>query len=112
MTWRLNGVRIYVEDDSGWQPNPRKGEINLLDTEYTIVHHAGRESHRRELGFVVFSGYYENILPLANMDSISLEDDEGATTDVTVISLTPERLYDYLDRNIHRVKVELLQDDS
>jgi hypothetical protein len=112
MTWKLDGVRIYVEEDSGWKSTARKGEINLLNTNYTIVHTLGRESYRRELQFVVFSGYYESILPIEAKSSVVFEDDDGVTTNVTVINMEPERLYSFHDRKIHRVRVELMQDDS
>ena len=109
MTWKLNGVRIYVEDDSGWIPTPRKGLINILNSTNTIVHQAGREAHTRSLTFVIFSGYYASILPITALGTVTLEDDSATETDVTVLDMKPERLYDYLDRKIHRVKVELME---
>ena len=112
MTWKLGGVRIYVEEDSGWKPTPRKATIELIDTVYSIIQTAGRQSHRRDLQFVVFSGYAASILPLAVEDTITLEDDDGNETDITIMNLTPTRLYDYNGRLIHRVKVELLMDDD
>ena len=108
MTWKLGGIRIYVENDSGWKPTPRKATIELLDTMYSILQTSGRESHRRDLQFVVFSGFTNSILPLISEDSITLEDDEAVETDVTILDMSTERLYDYLNRKIHRVKVELL----
>jgi len=108
MTWKLGGIRIYVEDDSGWKATPRKGTIELLDTNYSILQTAGRESYRRELNFIVFSGYAVGILPLAVEDSVTLEDDEGNETTVSIMNLTPSRLYDYKDRKVHRVKAELM----
>lgn len=109
MTWRLNSVRIYVEDDSGWNPTPRKGLINILNSNNTIVHQAGREAHKRSISFVVFSGYYNSILPITAMGTVVFEDDAGTQTNVTVLSMSAERLYDYHDRKIHRVKVELME---
>lgn len=108
MTWRLDGVRVYVEDDSGWKSTPRKGTIELLDTNYSILQTAGRASYRRDLQFVVFSGYAESILPMAALDSVTLEDDDGIETLISVMSLNPTRLYDYHDRLVHRVKAELM----
>ena len=108
MTWKLNGIRVYVEDDSGWNSTPRKGTIELLDTSYSIIQTAGRESYKRELSFVVFSGYVANILPLAVEDSITLEDDDGVITNVSIMGLNATRLYDYDDRKVHRVKLDLL----
>ena len=110
--WKLNDVIVYVEDDSGWKPTPRKGMINLLDTDYTIIHTAGRESHQRDLTFVVFSGFTTSILPLADDASVNLLDDEGNTTAVTILDLQPERLYDYHDRKVHRVKISVIMDDA
>ena len=109
MTWRLNGVRIYVEDDSGWVPTPRKGLINILNSNNTIVHQAGREAHTRSLSFVVFSGYYASILPITAMGTVTLEDDSGTETDITVLDMKSERLYDYHDRKVHKVKIELME---
>lgn len=111
MTWKLSGIRIYVENDSGWKPIPRKATINLLDTTSSILQTAGRESHRRELQFVVFSGFANNILPLASENSVTLEDDDDVETTVSILNMSPERLYDYHDREVHRIKVELLEID-
>ena len=108
MTWKLNGVRVYVEDDSGWISSPRKGTIELLDTNYSIIQTAGRESYKRELSFVVFSGYATSILPLAVEDSITFEDDEGTSTNVSIMNLSATRLYSYHDRKIHRVKADFM----
>lgn len=109
MTWRLNSVRIYVEDDSGWIPTPRKGLINILDSTTTNVHMAGREAHKRSITCVVFSGFYANILPVAALGTVTFEDDAGAETDVTVLDMAPERLYDFHDKKVHRVKIELME---
>ena len=111
MTWKLGGIRIYVEDDSGWKPTLRKDTINLLDTTSSILQTAGRESHRRDLQFVVFSGFANNILPLADDITVLFEDDDDLETTVSIMSMSPERLYDYNDRKVHRVKVELMEID-
>ena len=111
MTWQLNGVRIYVESDSGWKPTARKGVIELLDTTSSILQTAGRQSHRRDLQFVVFSGYSTSILPIATLGTVTLVDNFGTSTSVSVMNMSPERLYDYNNRDIHRVKVELMEID-
>lgn len=111
MSWYLDSIRIYVEDDSGWIPQPRKGEIDLLDTNYTIIHTAGNRSYRRTITFVVFENYETSILPIAAKASVAFVDDSGTSTDVSVLSFSPERLYDYLGQKIFRVKAELIKDD-
>jgi hypothetical protein len=113
MTWKLGGVRIYVEEDSGWKSEPRRGTIDLLDTDYTIIHDAGTRSLQRDITFVVFSGYYNDIMPLVASGTILFEDDDGTTTNVAIMNdLSPTRLYDYFDRKIHRVKASLMKVDT
>ena len=112
MDWKLGGVRIYVEEDSGWRSEPRRGTIDLLDTSSTIIHNAGTRSLQRDITFVVFSGYYASIMPLVAETSVVFEDDEGATANVVIMDdLSPSRLYDYFDRKIHRVKTKLMKVD-
>lgn len=111
MTHKINNVRIYVEKDSGWQYRPRKGTVELLDTDYSIIHTAGRPSYSRSITFVVFSGYATDILPVANMTSVNYEDIEGTVTAVSVMDFKSEKLYDYFGRDIYRVSMELLKDD-
>lgn len=109
--WKLNNARIYVEKDSGWYCTPRKGTVELLDTSSSILHTAGRPSYRRDLSFVVFSGFASTILPLVSQDSITLEDDLGTSTTVSILDFKPERLYDYKLREIHRCNITVLQVD-
>ncbi len=109
--WSLGNVTIHVDKDSGWQAKPRKGTVELLDTEYSVIHYAGRPSYARSLSFVVFSGYAEEVLPLLTEESVTLVEDSGASTSVTIMDLKGERLYDYKLRDIYRVNVELLQVD-
>ena len=111
MTWKLNGTRVYVEKDSGWISQARKGTIELIDTNSSILQTGGRQSYRRNLQFVVFTGYYNDIVPLEASGTITLEDDWGTVTNVSIMNMSPERLYDYLGRDIHRVKVELMEID-
>lgn len=111
MTYKINNTRIYVEKDSGWQYKPRKGTVELLDTNYSIIHTAGRPSYSRSITFVVFSGYANDILPIANMTSVNFEDSAGTVTAVSVMDFKPEKLYDYFNRDIYRVSMELLVDD-
>lgn len=94
MAWTLNGVRIYVEDDTDWQWTPRIGEIDVLDSTQTIMHHAGRPSYKRTLQFVIFSGYHANILSLPSGIAIPLVSDLGAQGDVTIKSIKAKRLLD------------------
>jgi len=107
MAWYLNGVRIYVEEDSYWQAEPRKGTIELLDTNSSIIHTAGRPSYDREITFVVFSGYGTNILPTLTESSVVFKDDSDTSTNVSVFKLNPTRLYDYEGREIFRVNASL-----
>lgn len=109
--WTLNGTRIYVEKDSDWQVEPRKGTVELLDTNYSIIHTAGTPSYKRSLTFVVFSGY-DNLLPLIGQDSVTLLDDSGTSTNVTIMSWKAERLYDYKLREIHRINMEVIKADE
>ncbi len=109
--WKLDDTRIYVEKDSGWYCTPRKGTVELLDTEYSIIHTAGRPSYKRDLTFVVFSGYYTEILPKLSVDSVTLLETGGSTTSVSILEMRPERLYDYLGREIFRVDANLIEVD-
>jgi hypothetical protein len=111
MAWYLNNTRIYVEEDSGWKADPRKGTIELLDTNYSIIQSAGRPSYERDITFVVFSGYTTNILPIITTASIVLIDDSGTSTDVSIMKLAPTRLYDYSGREVFRVNTTLKQVD-
>jgi len=96
MAWYIGGKRIYVEKDSGWQTTPRVGEVNVLDSNETILHCAGRPSYNRDITFVVFSGYFNTILPLAacSVSGIALVSDQGAEGNIVIKALKPDRLYD------------------
>jgi len=107
MTWHLNSVRIYVEEDSGWNAEPRKGTIELLDTNYSIIHDAGRPSYERDLTFVIFSGYAADILPLLTSGIVVLTDDEANETNVSIMTAPATRLYDFEGRIIFRVNANL-----
>ena len=113
MSWTINGVRIYVEDDTDWQWTPRIGEINVLDSSETIVHHAGRPSYTRTLQFVVFSGYHANILTLPSGTAMPLVSDQGNQGDVIIKSVKAKRLLDISRVTpVYRVTMELLKDGS
>jgi len=43
----LAGVGIYIEQDSGWIPEPRFAEIDVLDSDDTILHYLSTPSNRR-----------------------------------------------------------------
>lgn len=111
MAWYLNGVRIYVEEDSNWTVEPRKGTIELLDTNYSIIHTAGRPSYDREVTFVVFSGYYASILPLVSSGTVTFTDDNDVQTNVTIMKAPATRLYDYQGKEVFRVNATLKQVD-
>lgn len=108
MAWTLDGVRIYVEKDSGWDHAPRIGEINILDSSQTIIHTAGRPSYTRDIVFVVFSGYHASVLPITDGALVS---DQGAEGDVVVKSCSAERLQD-IKRTaaVFRVTMSLVKD--
>lgn len=119
--WYLGGYRIYVEKDSGWQTTPRLGEINVLDSQQTLLHDAGRPSYIRSLTFVVFSGYHESIIPLANntvhSDGLLLLSDQHPAAPgegyVYVKTMKADRLYDRSRLTaVYRVTVELIQKGS
>ncbi len=109
--WKLNETRVYMEKDSGWYCEPRKGTVELLDTSSSILHTAGRPSYRRDLTFVTFSGFSTDVLPLVDDDTVTLEDDLGNTTSVSILNFKPERLYDYKLREIHRCNITVIQVD-
>lgn len=108
MAWTLDGHRIFVEKDSGWDHAPRIGEINVLDSSQTIIHTAGRPSYTRDITFVVFSGYHATILPITGGALVS---DQGAEGDVIVKSCGAERLQD-IKRTaaVFRVTMTLVKD--
>ncbi|GAH04230.1 unnamed protein product [marine sediment metagenome] len=111
MPWTIAGIRIYVEKDTGWETTPRLAEINILDSFQTIVHEAGRPSYTRSLGFVVFSGYFANIAPLADGVAHALVSDQGAEGDVFIKSLKPTRLLDISRVTVvTRVAMDLIKD--
>lgn len=121
MAWYLGGERIYVEKDTGWTTNPRIGEVDVLDSKQTIIHNAGRPSHRRTIVFVVFSGYHDNILPLADnlvypSGVILLSDQNPAGVGegkVHIKSMKGERLLDISRTTaVYRVTSELIQDGT
>jgi hypothetical protein len=114
MAWYLNGERIYVEQDTGWKVERRSSEIDILDSNKTIIHDAGRKSYKRDITFVVFSGYSSRILPIINNASgISLTSDQGAQGDIYIHNFEAERLQD-ISRNtpVYRVTMEITKDDS
>lgn len=43
----LAGVEIHIEQDSGWIPEPRFAEIDVLDSDETILHYLSTPSNRR-----------------------------------------------------------------
>jgi len=109
MAWYLNGVRIYVEEDTGWQHTPRLGEIDVLDSTQTIIHYAGRPSYTRQIVGVVFSGYHNNILPIVSGILLSDQGNEGM---VIVKSCKGKRLQDIKrDTAVYRVTLDLIQGD-
>lgn len=114
--YKLNDKRIYVEKDSGWNVEPRKGTVELLDTDYSILHTAGRKSMTRNITFVVFSGYYSSIVPLVDDSTVTFEDGDGTDWTVTIIKNNPERLYNYRDSfdgtEVYRVSMDLMRVES
>lgn len=114
MAWYLNSERIYVEEDSGWKVERRNSEIDILDSNKTIIHDAGRKSYTRDITFVVFSGYENRILPIIdNASGISLTSDQGAQGNVYVHRFEPKRLQDVSrDTPVYRITMELTKDDS
>ncbi len=94
MAWYIDGKRVYVTSDTGWQVVPRQGDINILNSSQTIVHFAGRESYKRALVFVVFSGYAANILTLPVDSAVPLISDQGAEGDVVIRSIKSKRMTD------------------
>jgi len=113
MAWTINGVTIHVEEDSDWKWTPRIGEINVLDSTQTLIHHAGRPSYTRTLQFVVFSGYQENILTLPSGQVVPLVSDLGAQGNVTIKSVSAKRLLD-ISRNtgVYRCTMEIIKSGS
>ena len=110
MAWTLAGQRIYVEQDTAWQHTPRIGEVNVLDSEETILHYAGRPSYTRQIVFVVFSGYGTNILPITSGILVSDQCNEGQ---VVVKSCKGTRLFDTSrTTSVVRVTMELLKAGS
>jgi hypothetical protein len=114
MTWKLGGHRIYVEKDSDWIIEPRKGTVDELDTNYTHIHTAGRRSQTRKITFVVFSGYGTNIKPLIDDSTTTFEDEEGNIFTVSIMNVpSPERVYNYRDSmdntEIIRTQMELME---
>lgn len=112
--WTLSGVRIYVEKDSGWQTAPRLGEINVLDSRQTILHCAGRPSYTRTLECVMFSGYHNLLLPLAQCSGLAatsglpLLSDQGDEGGVIIKSLKADRLRDISrDTAVFRITLDL-----
>lgn len=56
----LAGVGIYIEQDSGWIPEPRYAEIDVLDSDETILHYLSTPSNRRVITATIWkspSGY-------------------------------------------------------
>jgi len=114
MAWTLGGVRIYVEEDTGWLRSRRQAKIEVLDSNKTIVHDAGRPSDRREITFVMFSGYENSVLPLLSGSGVELVSDQGSQGNVIIMgepSTTRLRAINY-DTPVYRVTMELMKDDS
>jgi len=114
MAWTYGGVRIYVEEDTGILRGRRQARIEVLDSTQTAVHDAGRPSDRRELTFVMFSGYENNFLPLANGSGHALVSDEGSQGNWIIMGepgANRVRALNY-DTSVYRVTMELMKDDS
>jgi len=108
MAWTLDGQRIYVEKDTGWQLQPRIGEIDVLDSTETLYHYAGKPSPTRTLVFVVLSGYHTNIYPLADGTGKALVSDQGAEGSVIIKNIKADRLQDIKRADaVFRVTTEL-----
>ncbi|GAI91534.1 unnamed protein product, partial [marine sediment metagenome] len=60
----------------------------------TLIHYAGRESHRRAIVFVVFSGYNNDIVPLPIDEAVPLISDQGAEGDVVIRNISGKRMRD------------------
>lgn len=108
MAWTIAGKRIFVEKDTGWQTQPRQGKIDVLDSNQTIIHGAGRPSYTRTLVFIVFSGYEADILPLADNTAKALISDQGAQGDVIITNLRGDRLQDIKRTTpVYRITMEI-----
>jgi hypothetical protein len=59
----------------------------------------------------VFSGYVANILSIVTTASVVLLDDSGTSTNVSIMKLTPTRVYDYSGREVIRVNMTVKQVD-
>jgi len=112
--WFIESVRIYVEEDSGLLTTPRIGKIDVLDSNQTILHHAGRPSYTRTLTFVVFSGYHAAVLPLADGAAKTLTSyDETNEGDYIITSLKGKRLQDISrTTRVFRITMDLVKDGT
>jgi len=112
MAWYINGKRIYVEEDTGWKVTSRLSEIDVLDSTKTIFHYAGHPSYTRSLTFVVFSGYYADILSLPLGEGVTLISDLGSES-VIIKSIEPKRLRDISRTTaVMRCTMELAYNDA
>ena len=70
----LAGVGIYIEQDSGWIPEPRYAEIDVLDSSETILHHLSTPSHRRVITATIWKS------PGSYATLVQASDDHEAVT--------------------------------
>ncbi len=110
MAWYLDGTRIYVEEDTGWIPKVRLGELNILDSTQTVIHKIGVGSYTRTLQFVVFDAYKVWLLDNALLTTVPLISDQGAEGNVEIKSISADRIQalNYAGP-VSRITVELVK---
>jgi len=89
--WSFGGVRIYVDEDSGRQANPRVDMLNPLTTTFTTyIRQHGRDSDTRKISGHCM-GNYEDLILLADGASHLLLTDLGNEGQWVIMKLDPKR---------------------
>jgi hypothetical protein len=107
MAWYFASYRVAVERDSEDYPDIKLGFVDILDTDTTNIHSIGTGSYRRDLTFVIFSGY-AGLAPALVSGYWGLTSDQGVEGTYQVLSYNAQRLQALnYDTDVYRVTVKL-----
>jgi len=93
MAWSLDGVTIYVDNDTEDKGEPIYGQIQILDATTTTLHYAGAKSRTRTIKFWLETiASWNSLLSAAETDAnVALVSDQGAEGNYRIMSLQGER---------------------
>lgn len=92
----LGGLTVYIYQDNFWNAKPVVGELHVLDSDETTLHNAGSTSQFRNISFWLLDVTQYATLEddCRNLDTVSLTDWLGDTTNVKIRNISAEPMTD------------------